>query len=77
MDRRPFVGRSRELASLRQRLDLVASDGSGVAVAIRGRRQVGKSRLVERFCQDAGLPYMYFQASRGVSPAESLGDFLE
>lgn len=74
---RPFVGRVRELAALRRRLDLVASDGSGVALAVRGRRQVGKSRLVEQFCQEAGKPYLYFQASRGVSPAESLGDFLE
>jgi len=73
---RVFVGRRRELKSLARRLELVAADGDGVAVAVRGRRQVGKSRLVERFCQNARHPYLYFQASRGVSTAESLAEFV-
>lgn len=71
-----FVGRKRELASLRVRLERVASNGGGAAVAMRGRRQIGKSMLVERFCQSAQTPYLYFQASRGVSTTESLADFV-
>ncbi|HEX6073707.1 MAG TPA: ATP-binding protein [Micromonosporaceae bacterium] len=71
-----FVGRRRELASLSRRLESVTRDRQGKAVTIRGRRQVGKSRLVDQFCRDAGCPYVYFQASRGVSPTESLGEFL-
>jgi hypothetical protein len=42
-----FVGRRTELALLGKRLDAVAASGTGIAVAIRGRRQVGKSRLVQ------------------------------
>jgi AAA+ ATPase superfamily predicted ATPase len=71
-----FIGRQRELADLRWRQGLVERDGEGVAVAIRGRRQAGKSRLVEQFCVEAGLPRLYFQASRGVGTAESLELFM-
>jgi uncharacterized protein len=67
-----FVGRSRELALLGKRLDRVAGAGSGVAVAIRGRRQVGKSRLVQEFCDRAGRPYFYFTATKGASPVEAV-----
>ena len=41
---------------LAKRLDRVARDGRGVAVTIRGRRQVGKSRLVQEFIDRAGRP---------------------
>ncbi len=71
-----FVGRRRELESLERRLHMVRADRRGKAVTIRGRRQVGKSRLVEQFCRTVGCPYVYFQASRGVSPTESLGEFV-
>lgn len=60
-----FVGRTGELALLRKRLDRAAQTGSGVAVAIRGRRQVGKSRLVQEFCDAAGVRYFYFTAAKG------------
>jgi uncharacterized protein len=70
-----FVGRSRELALLGKRLDRVAGAGSGVAVAIRGRRQVGKSRLAQEFCDRSGVPYFHFTATRGASPAEGVAAF--
>ena len=76
MRKAPFIGRKRELADLRWRQDLVERDGEGVAVAIRGRRQAGKSRLVEQYCVEAGLPRLYFQASRGVATAEALELFM-
>ena len=71
-----FVGRTAELALLRKRLDRVATSGTGIAVALRGRRQVGKSRLVQEFCDRANVPYMFFTATKGASPVESVATFL-
>ncbi|WP_328748833.1 AAA family ATPase [Streptomyces sp. NBC_00285] len=72
----PFVGRETELALLHKRLARVTADGAGVAVAIRGRRQVGKSRLVQEFCDRAGRPYVFFTATKGASPLEGIADFM-
>ena len=71
-----FVGRTTELALLRKRLDRVVDSGRGVAVAIRGRRQVGKSRLVQEFCDQSGLPSLFFVATRGRSSVEAASDFV-
>jgi hypothetical protein len=71
-----FVGRKTELALLSKRLDRVAASGAGIAVAVRGRRQVGKSRLVQEFCDQAGVPYFFFAATKGASPAEAVAEFL-
>lgn len=71
-----FVGRRSELALLKKRLNRVTESGAGVAVAIRGRRQVGKSRLVQEFCDESGLPYLFFAATRGASPVEAVTDFV-
>ncbi len=73
---RDFFGRQLELALLRKRLDRVSESGRATAVAIRGRRQVGKSRLVQEFCDRAELPYLYFTAIKGASPVESVAAFL-
>lgn len=71
-----FVGRTSQLSLLRKRLDRVAASGSGTAVAIRGRRQVGKSRLVQEFCNRSDVPYAFFTATKGASPVESVAAFL-
>ncbi len=71
-----FIGRRRELALMRARLDRVARNGTGVALAIRGRRQVGKSRLAQEFCDRAGVPYLFFTATKGASPVEAITAFL-
>lgn len=71
-----FIGRAAELALLRKRLERVAGSGRGAAVAIRGRRQVGKSRLVQEFCDRAGVPYVFFTATKGASPIEAVAAFL-
>jgi hypothetical protein len=71
-----FVGRDAELALLRKRLDRTAQTGSGVALAIRGRRQVGKSRLVQEFCDEARVPYFYFTATKGASAVEAVAAFI-
>lgn len=72
----PFIGRARYLEALRTRAEMIERDGRGAAVALRGRRQVGKSRLVQRFCEQSALPYVYFQADRGMSPVESIARFV-
>ena len=71
-----FVGRRTELALLSKRVDQIARTGRGIAVALRGRRQVGKSRLVQELCDRAGLPYVYFTAVKGASVTESTNQFL-
>jgi uncharacterized protein len=55
-----FYGRARELRQLREELQLAESTHSARVVAIRGRRQVGKSTLVERFAESADVPYATF-----------------
>ncbi|GGK71745.1 hypothetical protein Sme01_26090 [Sphaerisporangium melleum] len=70
-----FVGRGAELGALGKRLDRVRSTGEGAAVALRGRRQVGKSRLVQEFCDRAQVPYFFFTATKGMSPVESVEAF--
>lgn len=70
-----FVGRDRELALLGKRLERAAASGRGSALAIRGRRQVGKSRLVQEFCDRAGVPYFFFTATKGASPVEAVAAF--
>jgi uncharacterized protein len=73
-----FVGRHRELALLGDLLDQVRSGGRtgrpGRALLIRGRRRVGKSRLVEEFAQRASLPHVFFTAT-GAPRQEELASF--
>lgn len=64
-----FVGRRQELKTLNGHLDWVREgrgDQRGRAVLLRGRRRVGKSRLVDVFCTRSGTPYVIFQATRGL-----------
>ena len=64
-----FIGRKRELDLLIRELDQVALavDGErpGRCLLLRGRRRVGKSRLVETFADRADVPFLYFTASGG------------
>jgi uncharacterized protein len=75
-----FVGRSAELDQLSAVLSRVgdpARDLPGIALMLRGRRRVGKSRLVEVFCEQSGMPFVYFQASQGSSAAAGRAAFAE
>ena len=74
--KRGFVGRAAELALLGRRLARVTEGGTGLAVAIRGRRQVGKSRLVQEFCDRSGTPYLFYTATKGASPVEAVAAFM-
>ncbi|XVV09878.1 ATP-binding protein [Actinoplanes sp. CA-131856] len=71
-----FVGRNTELSLLARRIDHVTRTGTGLALALRGRRQVGKSRLIQEFCDRAGMPYLFFTAVKGASITESTSQFL-
>jgi hypothetical protein len=71
-----FVGRQAELALLDKRLARTAAGGAGTALVIRGRRQVGKSRLAQEFCDRAGVPYLFYTATKGASPVEAIAEFL-
>ncbi len=74
-----FRGRVNDLAKLDKQLrvvrDRIAST-PGQAVIVTGRRRVGKSRLVQEFCDRSGLPYVVFQASRGRNPVAERADFV-
>jgi AAA+ ATPase superfamily predicted ATPase len=76
-----FVGRQRELATLDGMLRRVSGGGRagrpGRAVLMRGRRRVGKSRLVEEFVERAGVPYLFFTASAQPSTEADLALFVE
>ncbi|MEU0480061.1 ATP-binding protein [Streptosporangium sp. NPDC006013] len=75
-----FTGRAFDLDQLDAQLRLVAEGKGGThgrAVIITGRRRVGKSRLVQEFCDRSGLPYVVFQATRGRSPVAERNDFAE
>ena len=71
-----FVGRKTELALLNRRLARAAADGDGTALVIRGRRQVGKSRLAQEFCDTSGVPYLFYTATKGASPVEAISAFF-
>ncbi|GAB3658701.1 ATP-binding protein [Actinocorallia lasiicapitis] len=73
-----FVGRGRELDLLRRHLGRVQQgrgDQRGRAILLRGRRRVGKSRLVDVFCEGAGVPYAVHQATRGERSEVELARF--
>lgn len=70
-----FTGRQAELGVLRGELDAVRDSGRGRFVWVRGRRRVGKSRLVQELCNRAGVPYAFYQAPRRERP-EAIADFV-
>lgn len=61
-----FIGRADQITLLREELDLARRRTAkpGRMLALRGRRQVGKSTLVEEFIQRAGVPAVFYVASR-------------
>ncbi|WP_250302003.1 ATP-binding protein [Streptomyces sp. A 4/2] len=67
-----FYGRRYVFDDLGRRLDRIRDTGTGQLLAVRGRRQVGKSRLFTRFVEQSGLPYLYFTAVKNAAPAAQL-----
>ncbi|GAA3542720.1 ATP-binding protein [Nonomuraea rosea] len=75
-----FSGRAHDLRLLDEQLDLVLKQKlttRGRALIMTGRRRVGKSRLVQEFCDRSGLPYIVFQASRSRTPAAERQDLVQ
>ena len=75
-----FVGRARELAELQVFLarltDSRAGDRPGKALLVRGRRRVGKSRLIEEFVERSRVPSVFYTAS-AQTPERELALFAE
>lgn len=71
-----FVGRREELSRLSGALDSVVRDGSGRFLTVRGPRQVGKSTLLQQFCDRVEVPTVFFAAARGASPEEERGELV-
>ncbi|MEX1142575.1 MAG: ATP-binding protein [Thermoleophilaceae bacterium] len=65
-----FVGRDTDLSKLSDQLDEVVRTRQGRFVLVRGRRRVGKSRMVEEFLRRGSTPAIYFTASRQPRAAE-------
>lgn len=59
-----FVGRARELGILGEELEAVRRSGQGALVLVKGRRRVGKSRLIEEFAERQGSPVIFFLSTR-------------
>ncbi len=71
-----FVGRASELAELGSELDLVRHTGRARFVWMRGRRRVGKSRLMQELCDRSRARYCFYQAPRRPRP-DALAGFVE
>lgn len=65
-----FVGRARELEKLEAALNAVRETGGARFVSVRGRRQVGKSRLVEELIERSGVKAVFYVASQLPADAE-------
>lgn len=64
MATRKFIGRERELQKLDSLLKRVRRTGDGAFLSVRGRRQVGKSRLFEEFLRQSGAKSVFYTASQ-------------
>ncbi len=71
-----FVGRGSELRFLRAELDEAVRTGTGRLVTVRGRRQVGKSWLVEQWLEGYAGPSVFFEA-HGYTETRELERFRE
>ena len=65
-----FVGRRRELAQLSRIYADIGRTRRGAFVSVRGRRRVGKSRLIEQFALRSRAPYVFYVATRQAPEVE-------
>jgi AAA+ ATPase superfamily predicted ATPase len=71
-----FVGREAELERLGDWLRETARSGRGKAIAVRGRRAVGKSTLIEELLVRENPPHAFFAAAKDQPSAQALAGFL-
>ncbi len=64
-----FVGRDAELDALTAEFERVGKGGEGRFAWVRGRRRVGKSRLIQELCDRLEAPYAFYQAPQRDRPA--------
>jgi AAA+ ATPase superfamily predicted ATPase len=57
-----FIGRASDLATLDKDLARLRKQGDGAFLAVRGRRRVGKSRLLEHWIATRKLRHVFFSA---------------
>lgn len=69
-----FWGRQQEVDVLSRHLHEVSATGQGRLLAIRGRRQVGKSRLLTEFVARCGVPSLYWTANRYATAEQQRSD---
>lgn len=69
-----FIGRADLLRALAGEWHAIREDGRGRFLLVRGRRRVGKSRLIEEFRQRTPAPSVYYTATRQ-SPSRELRRF--
>ena len=67
-----FFGRGSVLSALDGHLEAVVEGQSGRIVAVRGRRQVGKSTVVERFVESSSTSYLFATGVFGASVRQQL-----
>ena len=70
-----FVGRRNHLAELAARYERVAVERRGLMVAVRGRRQVGKSRLYTEFVHQRRVPHVFYTAVKNAPLAVQMEAF--
>jgi uncharacterized protein len=75
MKQSDFAGRHEQLALLEADLDEVRVSGRGRFALVRGRRQVGKSRLIEEFIERVDVPSIFFTATKGRPGKQELEEF--
>lgn len=70
-----FVGRAEDLGRIESWFRAVAESGTGQMVAVRGRRQVGKSTLYTEFLRRSGAPHVFFTGIHGGDVRVQLDEF--
>jgi uncharacterized protein len=76
-NRQTFAGRFGQLQTLTNDLEEVRRSGTGRFVLVRGRRQVGKSRLIEEFVERSHAPSIFFSATKGRDSKAELREFAQ
>ncbi|WP_407317583.1 ATP-binding protein [Isoptericola halotolerans] len=75
--RAPFYGRSDVVSALTEHLDAVRTHGQGRIVAVRGRRQVGKSTAIETFVRGTDVPYVFAAGTLGAPTRTQVAEATE
>ena len=72
-----FVGRSVQLRELDQWYEQVARESRGLMLAVRGRRQVGKSRLYTEFIRRSNVRHVFFTAIKNGNTGRQMTAFQQ